>query len=144
MKKCTMCQEDKELTEFFIRSSRLGRLHSCCKDCKREIDRKAYSENKHDRKQRIRDVAKALHEWSKEFINRVRRRSKCEKCGEDRFYVLDFHHVTGKIKSISQMNAHSINSIKKEMRKCKVLCSNCHREEHYLLGEEANRVEAQV
>jgi predicted transcriptional regulator len=46
------------------------------------------------------------------------------------YYVLDFDHVNGlKIENIGKMVYwHSIEDILKEIEKCEVVCSNCHRE----------------
>ena len=44
--------------------------------------------------------------------------------------MLDFDHVRGKkVLSISDMmrGAYGIDSIQKEINKCEVRCSNCHR-----------------
>jgi len=58
-----------------------------------------------------------------------------KKCGEKRFYILNFHHVdpTNKLFSISShVKKVSWDAILNEMDKCIVLCSNCHDEFHYL------------
>lgn len=64
---------------------------------------------------------------------------KCCKCGENHVACLEFHHLDTKEKekSISKMVKHSWEKIKKEMKKCIVLCSNCHRKEHW----DDNRIE---
>lgn len=142
MRTCTKCGIPQEDSEFFFKNRAKDILHSNCKTCKRELDNKAYQENRHGRKSKIRSTAKVLQSWSREYIQRVKKRSRCSKCGDKRWYVLDFHHTKGKDNSISTMNCHSIDSIKKELRKCIVLCSNCHREHHYL-EKKLTLVEAQ-
>lgn len=64
---------------------------------------------------------------------RVRRRYGCSKCNESRWYAIDAHHIKKKYKEIGKMvkEGSSINSIKKELRKCILVCSNCHREIHF-------------
>lgn len=58
----------------------------------------------------------------------------CKFCGEHDNRCLDFHHVEGEKKnsSISRMvsNGKSKLSIRREMMKCIILCSNCHRKYH--------------
>jgi hypothetical protein len=59
---------------------------------------------------------------------------KCEKCGYDKCAeALDFHHVDPATKSfsISKAKGNKMDALKKEADKCVLLCSNCHREEHY-------------
>ncbi len=58
----------------------------------------------------------------------------CESCGIADARVLDLHHRDAecKVMAVSQMaNRASLDAIKAEMTKCKVLCANCHRIEHY-------------
>lgn len=58
---------------------------------------------------------------------------KCQHCGGV-FppAVYDFHHVNPQEKevAISKIMSHSWDSIKHELDKCILLCSNCHRIEH--------------
>jgi hypothetical protein len=43
-------------------------------------------------------------------------------------YVMDFDHVKGTKKfSIGSEKTHALDTIKKEIEKCEVVCSNCHR-----------------
>ena len=61
--------------------------------------------------------------------------AECVVCGYKKFMCsLDIHHIDPKKKlyAINKMahSAHSIPFIKKEIKKCKVLCGNCHRKVH--------------
>lgn len=59
---------------------------------------------------------------------------KCVKCGYNRCpEAMDFHHrdPTQKDFAISKSgNCTAWNKIQKELDKCDLLCSNCHRESH--------------
>ena len=69
----------------------------------------------------------------KRFIKRVKLFLGCELCGYRKHAcALQFDHIDPKtkFKIISRMNNYSIEAIKKEMRKCRVLCANCHAELH--------------
>lgn len=72
---------------------------------------------------------------AKVFVKNYLSTHSCELCGENRIWVLDFHHKDRKDKenNINDMikNRNSIKTIQKEIDKCDVLCSNCHRELHY-------------
>jgi hypothetical protein len=71
---------------------------------------------------------------SKEFIARVKRKLSCSVCGYNKCPdALQFHHLEkeNKHRAISEMSRSCIASLKKEIRKCSVLCANCHAEEHY-------------
>jgi hypothetical protein len=66
-------------------------------------------------------------------INEYKDKKCCNVCGEDRNWVLDFHHPDPKNKkfSISQGEMYGWRKLKQEMDKCILLCSNCHRDLHY-------------
>jgi hypothetical protein len=61
----------------------------------------------------------------------------CAKCGEDRMYLIQFHHVDPKNKLflVSSPGTRRREAISKEASKCVCLCSNCHDEFHYLYGK---------
>ena len=60
--------------------------------------------------------------------------NKCSKCGYNKHLAaLDFHHCLGE-KDISLGNLLMrkwSEKIEKEIRKCILLCANCHRELHF-------------
>ena len=58
---------------------------------------------------------------------------KCQnpECGYDKCVdALEFHHLGNKEFAISSGNTKSWEKIKKEIDKCLLLCSNCHKEVH--------------
>ena len=58
---------------------------------------------------------------------------KCEKCGYDKCKsALEFHHLdpTQKDFGVGSGHTRSWDKIKKELNKCIMVCSNCHREIH--------------
>lgn len=60
--------------------------------------------------------------------------NKCVKCGYDKCsWSFDFHHLNPKEKdfNFSSYSTLSWNKIVKELDKCILVCSNCHREIHY-------------
>ena len=114
-KKCSKCGKELPLTEYYSRGN--GKLRSECKNC-----HKNYVKGKYDERKNI--------------VNDIKTSQKCAKCGENRSYVLDFHHKDPSIKdgTIARMtsNYNKIEDIQKEIDKCIVLCSNCQREFHHL------------
>jgi hypothetical protein len=56
----------------------------------------------------------------------------CCLCPENDSSCLDFHHVTDKYRPIAHMitGNYSLDTLKKEIAKCVILCSNCHRKLH--------------
>tara|TARA_R110000803_G_scaffold58151_2_gene116364 strand:+ start:386 stop:763 length:378 start_codon:yes stop_codon:yes gene_type:complete len=60
---------------------------------------------------------------------------QCSACPENHSACLEFHHVDenskhGCVSSMVQ-GGYKISKIEKEIAKCIVLCSNCHRKLHY-------------
>ena len=74
-----------------------------------------------------------LLQW---FID-LKKDKSCELCGEDRWYVLDFHHKDGhKRKSDLTVSGmvrarYAKETILSEISKCVCVCSNCHRAIHH-------------
>jgi hypothetical protein len=61
---------------------------------------------------------------------------KCEKCGYSKcIEALEFHHIDPTQKDFN-VSSHSYSSkrMTSEVDKCLLLCSNCHREIHFLLN----------
>jgi hypothetical protein len=110
-------------------------------DCKTEKEKRAkywrhyYSQTK-NKKKHIKRVGNTNILVRKKF-NEFKLRLQCQECGENHIATLDFHHENKDSKS-STISAlvHGCNSwdlIMSEIKKCVVLCSNCHRKLHYNL-----------
>lgn len=58
----------------------------------------------------------------------------CQNCGYNKYSgALEFHHLNPEEKDFSltaSSPSRSFDRVKKELDKCILLCSNCHREEH--------------
>jgi len=75
---------------------------------------------------------KRTHERFKKFLRRVKKKMSCKICGYNKSnYAKHFHHLdkTNK-REVSSMNQHSLKEVKKEIRKCVLVCANCHAEIH--------------
>lgn len=89
-----------------------------------------YHANKEKIKARARARNKKQTAVNRAYVNKIKQQSKCIDCGETNPLVLDFDHVHGRKKEcISNMvrSAYSLKTIKREIEKCEVRCSNCHR-----------------
>lgn len=66
---------------------------------------------------------------NKKYVHEFKKNSECVDCGETNPLVLDFDHLRDKYKCVSDMvhESYSIETIQKEIDKCEVRCSNCHR-----------------
>src|SRR3989344_2561872 len=78
---------------------------------------------------------KARKNRNAEWLLEYRSKCFCVLCGENTPACLDFHHRDTDKKERSLSNAvkiwgWGIKRLKKEIEKCIVLCSNCHRKVH--------------
>jgi transcription elongation factor Elf1 len=96
----------------------------------RKYRRDYYHHNKEEHYERNRRQRNKI----RSFIKAFKRKLKCEICGEKDSRCLDFHHKNPRIKesAISRIFylGWSVEHLKKEIAKCAVICSNCHRKKH--------------
>ena len=58
--------------------------------------------------------------------------AKCQRCGYDKYVgALEFHHRDPSEKDPKWSRGWNMERLKKELDKCDILCSNCHREVHW-------------
>lgn len=87
-----------------------------------------------DPEYRIRINEKAVERINniRKFMRRYKLFVGCVDCGYKKHHAaLDFDHVRG-VKKFNVCNAKSIKSAKEEIRKCEVVCANCHRKRTYM------------
>jgi hypothetical protein len=126
---CSFCKSELPLTSKFFSKKGIG-FQTVCKVCQKEYKDKHYRLNKEKYLERNRRVQKQNYDWLKELKSNL----QCEICGEVRPWVLDFHHKdpSKKDKEISKfVGSNQIKKAKEELKKCIVLCSNCHRDLHH-------------
>ena len=75
------------------------------------------------------------------FIKDILSHSQCLDCGCNIASCLDFHHIHNKRNTITIMkfNGCSIKTLKNEIEKCVIICSNCHRKRHAKKLNHANK-----
>ncbi len=111
-KKCKLCERAFNRELFSYHS---GPERSICLDC--------WAKSRSEKKSRIRD-----------YLNDFKKQSKCMECGFDNPIALQFHHKNPKNKkytvSIMVSQGYPIETIEKEIKKCDILCANCHLIKH--------------
>lgn len=119
-KVCTKCGKELPIDQFNWRNKTLGTRRSECKFC-------------HS------DYMKNIYKQKKDNLQSLKIDLKCKKCGYDKCGAsLEFHHINPEEKDekISSLMVHRYDlnnsDIQAELKKCIVLCSNCHHEFHYL------------
>lgn len=85
-------------------------------------------EAKNRLKERKKKQKKAKFERNNDWINRYKRLMGCISCGyKEHSEILHFHHKRGnKDFNISKRKDKSLETLKKEIEKCILLCPNCH------------------
>ena len=110
---CAQCKQKKEVNKDNFYVEKNGKFHPWCKicNCKRTFKRQ-----------------KMLKQQCLEYKG-----SKCVVCGYNKYFgALEFHHLdkTKKEYAISDLKNYNFETLKKELDKCVILCSNCHAEYH--------------
>lgn len=104
----------------------------------RAARRKWYAKNKNHAKNKIKERKEDLAKWLQELKSNL----TCKYCPENRIPCLDFHHRNPEEKEkgipVTIRYGWSKERILKEIEKCDILCSNCHRWYHY--NEKTNNV----
>lgn len=85
---------------------------------------------KPENKQKVLDSNKRRKERILRLIRRYKSFCGCRVCGEREAVCLDLHHEGEKEFTISSANGVSLARLRAEIRKCIVLCANCHRKVH--------------
>ena len=97
---------------------------------RRQSQRDHYYRNKEQYLKRNRERKKKLKKQWLEFKGSL----SCEMCGEDHISTFDFHHIEkhpdnrAVNKLVSNCN---FKEAYQEIKKCMVLCANCHRKHHH-------------
>lgn len=110
--KCKLKTEDNSL--FVKRKDRSSGYRNICKNCHRKRGKKYNKKHRKNRREIIREA----------------KNKPCTDCGiKYPYYVMDFDHREDKKFSISSApHKYTIQEILDEIKKCEVVCSNCHRQ----------------
>tara|TARA_Y100000034_G_scaffold136607_1_gene214109 strand:- start:2788 stop:3162 length:375 start_codon:yes stop_codon:yes gene_type:complete len=116
-KKCKYCRKEKPVDDFEVANTVGGKVYRRlkCKQCYFDVKRNYVSKKR-------------------QWLDSYKKTQKCRSCGNDDFRVLEFHHKIKNKKehSVSNMvKTCGIDKIKQEIKKCDILCANCHRILHW-------------
>lgn len=139
MKYCPKCKQNKELEDFSKNKNSEDGLYRVCKICKAEYDHKHYLKDTGKHKVRRKLIQQNIAQWLRDYKKTL----SCIKCGDNRHYLIDFHHKdkSEKTFNVSDLKKRAISSMLIEIEKCVPLCSNCHREFHYLENKDGINLE---
>jgi hypothetical protein len=133
MKCCAACREEKDEGEF----NRKGdKLQGKCRSCQRAYHQFYYRKNKSrfiEKNRRNKDrQRRRLRAILLEYKERP-----CADCGRTfHTWVMEFDHREGSVKESAVANLVSKGCtnarLLEEIRKCEVVCANCHRMRTYI------------
>ena len=105
------------------------------REYQREYKRRWYRENKAKHIGYVRNYDGNIQKWFLEYKKSL----SCENCTENHPACLEFHHLDPSEKKFSistRRDRPSMKALLEEIAKCRVLCANCHRKEHWNQREE--------
>lgn len=127
VKVCSKCNIEKPLSEY--NSKGKNKFQPYCRPCDNQHAREYYKKNKEKQKKQIYASRKLRTEKIKKEIRELKESTPCADCGINYpYYVMDFDHLDSKEHNVSNMIGWAkIETIKNEINKCEIVCSNCHR-----------------
>ena len=134
VRKCSVCKKEKPLDQF----SKKKKGYQCyCKTCHSYYRKQHYLKNKNKIITQIEERQRSLQIYLSDY----KTQKACKECGENHPACLDLHHRNASEKLITPSNmwrqGWSIERMHSELDKCDVLCSNCHRKQHWRRGSAA-------
>lgn len=123
--RCSRCTKDKPNTDFHWKI-RNKRRQSACVVCYKTIHADWYQRNKRSAKERNKRLYRVALTWY-----RKQKAKPCLDCKRRfHFSAMDFDHARGnKVSNPIRMvqNCWSIERMTVELKKCDLVCANCHR-----------------
>lgn len=128
-KTCTKCKQIKDVTSFSTSKKAKDGLHTQCRACVNEAV-KAYRKNNPEYAKKNQDDKDKRVSAKRQFVWDYLMEHPCEACGITDPRIMDFDHIDPSTKSAEVgylIHRSSMETLKAEIAKCRVLCANCHR-----------------
>lgn len=128
MKPCHRCKAIKDASEFHRYARNKDGLQPYCRPCKRAIDKEHYRRNPRRNYLRNRAKAHSNRRWLYEYLKT--KQCEWEGCDVSDPDMLVFDHLSpgekrGEVSRMAQQT-YSLETLKAEVAKCRVLCANHH------------------
>lgn len=108
-----------------------------CKKCRNKMKKERYHTDPIFRAAEIKASSprsKKMYQIKKAWKDDYLSKHRCIDCGNTDIRVLEFHHRDPRKKDFTISVCVNIEKVKIEVKKCDVLCSNCHNIKHYYDG----------
>lgn len=126
---CRTCKTWKPNSGFYYRDAERGLLEYDCIECLKSHRRNSYANHRETTRASNDDWTRRAVETAQEYVYNYLLAHPCADCGNNNILALTFDHVRGAKKgAVSEMVSvgRFIETIKAEIRKCDVVCFNCH------------------
>lgn len=130
-KKCNACQTIKPLNCFYRNAPGHGTYYNICKLCAKIKSSNKYYSNHTANKEKFKINSNNIRIQNKNKILAYLSQHQCVVCGENDPIILEFDHITNKSFNISSGTMKTWKNILNEIKKCNVICVNCHRDKSH-------------
>lgn len=125
-KQCCRCKRKLVVEGNYYLDRRDNKPRSYCKKCSHSACKQYRASDKG--KQQKKRIRLKYRQQQLAFVNEVKKRITCQVCNESCVACLDFHHLGDKDGQVTSFGTWT--SLILELKKCIVLCCNCHRKWH--------------
>lgn len=128
---CGKCRAPRPLEDFALRNAARGTRSSTCKPCHRAYSLAHYSDNRRKYIDRAKKRRAPVRIRNRVWVRKHKALRACVDCG-GKFHhaAMDFDHTAkNKRAAVARLvgSCLSLNTLRAEIRKCDLVCSNCHR-----------------
>jgi hypothetical protein len=144
-RECPRCRRSQPIEAFAWKRKTQKIRQTYCRKCMAEYNRAHYLANRDAYLERARARGIAVRNERVAFLIEYFAEHPCVDCGESDPVVLEFDHLEDKAFNISEgLRDRSWQSILDEIKKCDVVCANCHRRRTARRGGFARLVAAEA
>jgi hypothetical protein len=126
---CHTCDQDKSEDNFPWKNKARGKRSSRCKLCGNLASKAHYTAKRED--YYVRNAKRKALVTA--YVCEYKERRGCLDCKRQDLphYALDLDHQRDKLDIVSRMSrASTLPKVKREIKKCEVVCATCHRLRH--------------
>lgn len=130
MKICSVCKTEKELNEFYTWTWKgETKPRASCKACQQKRCKIWHEENKEEVCIRSKKNREIRNDKARAYIIEYLTKNHCTDCKATNLMILEFDHLGDKEFTIAKLlqSSAALSRIISEIKKCEVVCANCHR-----------------
>ena len=124
-KRCSKCKKTKDVKHFGKSKRNSTGYQAWCKLCQTENTMRVYKENPAPFMKRNKKRVEKCMQYIVDYLQK----HPCVDCGESNIIVLEFDHLPQyeKTTEVTKLAHWGIKKVIKEIKKCEVVCANCHK-----------------